>query len=176
MTESIKGASRRSRLTTSDVPMHAPRFARPRVDHGDVGRCVQGVLPGCDSPVFAIRGAHLLSVPCSGAGPVGAAQRDRVPEMSSRRLVTSAPIRPVAKLRVRSLHRLRSYPCRLPSRSDPAPCRLRHDFAHNISRGDAVTPLVPGRASAARRGRTARSHPSARPLRSRDVRWSLRRT
>jgi len=109
--------------------------------------------------VLAIGGAHLLSAPRSRAGPVGAAQSDRVPEMPSRRLVASALIRPIAKLPVRSLRRrhLHSYLYRLPSRSGPARCRLRHDFAHTMSRSEALTPLAPGRASAARCGRTTRS-------------------
>ncbi len=78
----------------------------------------RGALPGCASPVLAIGWAHLLSVPGSRAGPVGAAQRDRVPEMPSRRLVASALIRPIVNLPVRSLRRrhLHPYPCRPPSR------------------------------------------------------------
>jgi hypothetical protein len=109
--------------------------------------------------VLAIGGAHLLCAPRSRAGPVGAAQSDRVPEMPSRRLVASALIRSIAKLPVRSLRRrhLHPYPCRLPSRSGPARCRLRHDFAHTMSRSEALTPLAPGRASAARCRRTTRS-------------------
>ena len=80
--------------------------------------------PRVASPVLAIGGAHLLSVPRLRAGPVDAAQSDRVPEMPSRRLVASALIRPMAKLRVRSLRRrhLHPSPCRLPSRSEPARC------------------------------------------------------
>ena len=146
---------------------HAPPFASPCVTHGAVRGCVRGALPGCASPVLAIGGAHLLSVPRSRAGPVDAAQSDRVPEMPSRRLVASALIRPMVKLRVRSLCRrhLHPYPCRLPSRSEPARCRLIHDFAHTTSRGEALAPLAPGRASAARCGRTTRSRVRARPFR-----------
>jgi hypothetical protein len=116
--------------------------------------------------VLAIGGAHLLSAPRSRAGPVGAAQSDRVPEMPSRWLVASALIRPIAKLPVRSLRRrhLHPYPCRLPSRSGPARCRLLHDFAHTMSRSEALTPLAPGRASAARCGRTTRSRVPVRPF------------
>ena len=107
-----------------NLPSHAPPFASPCVTHGAVRGCVRGALPGCASPVLAIGGAHLLSVPRSRAGPVDAAQSDRVPEMPSRRLVASALIRPMAKLRVRSLRRrhLHPSPCRLPSRSEPARC------------------------------------------------------
>ncbi len=142
-------------------------FASPRVAHGAGRGCVRGALPGCASPVLAIGGAHLLSVPGSRAGPVGAAQSDRVPEMPSRRLVASAPIRPIVKLRVRCPRRrhLHPYPCRLASRSEPARCSLLHDFAHTMSRGEALTPLVPGMASAARYGRTTRSRVPVRPFR-----------
>ncbi len=100
-----------------------------------------------------------MSAPRSRAGPVGTAQSDRVPVMPSRRLVASALIRPIATLPVRSLRRrhLHPYPCRLPSRSGPACCRLLHDFAHTMSRSEALTPLAPSRASAARCGRTTRS-------------------
>ncbi len=117
--------------------------------------------------MLAIGGAHLLSVPRSRAGPVGAAQSERVPKMPSRRLVASALIRPIVKLPVRSLRRrhLHPYPCRLPSRSAPARCRLLHDFAHTMSRGMALTPLAPGRASVARRGRTTRTRVPVRPFR-----------
>ncbi len=116
--------------------------------------------------MLAIGGAHLLFSPRSRAGPVGAAQSDRVPDMPSRRLVASAVIRPIARLPVRSLRRrhLHPVPCRLPSRSGPARCRLLHDFAHTMSRGEALTPLVPGRASAARCGRTTRSRVRVRPF------------
>jgi hypothetical protein len=151
----------------SNLPSHAPLSAWPRVTHGARRGCVRRALPGCASPVRAIGGAHLLSTPRSRAGPVGAAQSDRVPEMPSRRLVASAVIRPIVKLPVRSLHRrhLHPYPCRLPSRSGPARCRLLHDFAHTMSRGEALTPLAPGRASAARCGRTTRSRVPVRPFR-----------
>lgn len=71
--------------------------------------------PGCASPVLAVGGAHLLSVPRSRAEPVGAAQSDRVPGMASRRLVASALIRPIVKLPFCSLRRRHLYPCRLPS-------------------------------------------------------------
>jgi hypothetical protein len=106
------------------LPLNLPSHASPCVTHGAVRGCVRGALPGCASPVLAIGGAHLLSVPRSRAGPVDAAQSDRVPEMPSRRLVASALIRPMAKLPVRSLRRrhLHPYPCRLPSRSEPARC------------------------------------------------------
>ena len=79
--------------------------------------------------------------------------------MPSRRLVASALIRPIAKLPVLSLRRrhLHSYLCLLPSRSGPARCRLHHDFAHTMSRSEALTPLAPGRASAAHCRRTTRS-------------------
>jgi hypothetical protein len=109
--------------------------------------------PRCASRVLAIGGAHLLSAPRSRAGPVGAAQRDRVPEMPSRRLVASALIRPIVKLPVRSLRRrhLHRYPCR-------PPLRLR-------ARTEALTPLAPGRASAARWSRTTRSRVPVRPFR-----------
>jgi hypothetical protein len=122
--------------------------------------------PRCASRVLAIGGAHLLSAPRSRAGPVGAAQRDRVPEMPPRRLVASALICPIVKLPVRSLRRrhLHPYPCRLPSRSGPARCRLLHDFAHTMSRSKALTPLAPGRASAARCGHTTRSRVPVRPF------------
>jgi hypothetical protein len=102
----------------SNLPLHAPPFAWSRVTHGAGRGCVRGALPGCASPVLAIAGAHLLSVPRSRAGPVGAAQRDRVPEMPSRRLVASALIRPIVRLPVRSLRRrhLHPYPCRPPLR------------------------------------------------------------
>ncbi len=150
----------------SDLPLHAPPFAWPRVTHGAGRGCVRGALPGCASPVLAIGGAHLLSVPYSRAGPVGAAQSDRVPEMSSRRLVASALVRPIAKLPVRCLRRRHFHPvpCLLPSRSEPARCRLLHDFAHTMSRSEALTPLAPGRASAARCGRTTRSRAPVRPF------------
>ena len=117
--------------------------------------------------MLAVGRPQLLSLPRSRAGPVGAAQRDRVPEMPSRRLVASALIRPIGMLPVRSLRRrqLHPYPCRLPSRSEPARCRLLHDFAHTMSRGEALTPLAPGRASAARWGRTTRSRVPVRPYR-----------
>ncbi len=97
----------------------------------------------------------------------GAAQSDRVPGMTSRRFVASALIRPIAKLPVGSLRRrhLYPYPCRLPSRSEPTRCRLLHDFAHATSRGEALTPLAPGRASAAHRGRIARSRVPVRRFR-----------
>ncbi len=87
--------------------------------------------------------------------------------MPSRWLVASALIRPMVKLPVRSLRRRHSrpYPCRLPSRSEPARCRLLWDFAHAPSRGEALTPLAPGRASAARCGRTTRSRVRVRPFR-----------
>ena len=86
--------------------------------------------------------------------------------MSSRRLVASAVIRPIEKLPVRSLRRrhLHPYPCRLPSRSEPARCRILHDFARTMSCGEALTPLAPGRASAARCGRTTRSRAPVRPF------------
>ncbi len=117
--------------------------------------------------MLAIGGVHLLSVPRSRAGPVGAAQCDRVPEMPPRRLVASALTRPIVKLPVRSLRRrhLHPYPCRLPSRSEPARGRLLHDFAHTMSRGEALTPPAPGRACAVRCGRTARSRVPVRPFR-----------
>ena len=117
--------------------------------------------------MLAIGGAQLLSVPRSRAGPVGAAQSDRVPEMTSRRLVASAPIRPIVKLLVRCPHRrhLHPYLCRLPSRSEPVGCSLLHDFAHTMIRGAALMPLVPGTASAARCGRTTRSRVPLRPFR-----------
>ncbi len=128
----------------SNHPLHAPPFAWPRVTHGAARRCVRGALPGCASPVLAIGGAHLLSDPRTRAGPVGAAQRDRVPEMPSRRLVASTLIRPIVKLPVRSLRRrhLHPYTRRFPSRSEPARCRLLHDLAHAASRGEALTPLA----------------------------------
>ncbi len=87
--------------------------------------------------------------------------------MSSRRLVASAPIRPIVMLPVLSLRRrhLHPYPSRLPSRSDPARCRLLHDYARPISRVEALTPLAPSRASAARRGRTTRSRVPVLPVR-----------
>ncbi len=133
----------------SNLPLHAPSFAWPRVTHGAGRGCVRGALPGCASPVLAIGGAHLLSVPRSRAGPVGAAQSDRVPGMASRQLVASALIRRIVKLPVRSLRRrhLHPYPCRLPSRSGPARCHLLHDFAHTVGRGEAFTPVAPGRPS-----------------------------
>ncbi len=142
----------------SNLPSHAPLSAWPRVTHGARRGCVRRALPGCASPVLAIGGAHLLSTPRSRAGPVGAAQSDRVPEMPSRRLVASAVIRPIAKLPVRSLCRrhLHPYPCRLPSRSEPVRCRLLCDFAHAPSRGEALKPLAPGKAAAVRCGRTTR--------------------
>jgi hypothetical protein len=151
----------------SNLPSHAPPFASPRATRGAGRRCVRGALPGCASPLLAIGGAHLLSVPCSRAGPVGAAQSDGVPAMPSRRLVASALIRPIVKLPVRSLRprHLHPYPCRLPSRSGPARCRLLHDFADTTSRGEALTPLAPGRASAARCGRTTRSRVPVRAFR-----------
>jgi len=107
-----------------------------------------------------------LSAPRSHAGLVGTAQSDRVPAMPSRRLVALALICPIVKLPVRSPRRrhLHSYPCRLPSRSRLARCRLLHDFAHTMSRGEALTPLAPGRASAARCGRTTRSRVLVRPF------------
>jgi len=107
-----------------------------------------------------------LSAPRSHAGLVGTAQSDRVPVMPSRRLVALALICPIVKLPVRSPRRrhLHSYPCRLPSRSRLARCRLLHDFAHTMSRGEALTPLAPGRASAARCGRTTRSRVLVRPF------------
>ena len=122
----------------------------------------QGALLRCSQSL-----GLTCSVPRSRAGPVGAAQRDRVPGMPSRRLVASALIRPIVRLPVRSLRRrhLHPYPCRLPSRSEPARCRLLHDFAHTMSRGEALTSRAPGRASAARRGRTARSRVPVRPFR-----------
>ncbi len=87
--------------------------------------------------------------------------------MPSRRLVASALIRPMVKLPVRCLRRRHwhPYPCRLPSRSEPAPWRLLHDFAHTMSRVEALTPLDPGRAFAARCGRTTRSRVPVRPFR-----------
>jgi len=147
----------------SNLPSHAP----PRVTRAAGRECVRAALPGCASPVLAIGGAHLLSVPRSRAGPVGAAQSDRVPAMPSRRLVALALIRPIVRLPVRSLRprHLHPYPCRLPSRSGPARCRLLHDFADTTSRGEALTPLAPGRASAARCGRTTRSRVPVRPFR-----------
>ncbi len=141
----------------SNLPLHTPPFAWPHVTHGDSRRCVRGVVPGCASPVLAIGGTHLLSLPRSRAGPVGTAQRDRVPEMPPRRLVASALICPIVKLPVRSLRCRHSHPCHLPSRSEPARCQVLHDFAHPMSRGEALTPLAPGKASAARCGRTIRS-------------------
>ncbi len=107
-----------------------------------------------------------MSAPRSHAGLVGTAQSDRVPVMPSRRLVALALICPIVKLPVRSPRRrhLHSYPCRLPSRSRLARCRLLHDFAHTMSRGEALTPLAPGRASAARCGRTTRSRVLVRPF------------
>ncbi len=137
------------------------------VDFSHTRACVRGALPGFASPVLALGGAQLLSFPRSRAGPVGATQRDRVPEMPSRRLVASAPIRPIVKRPVRSLRGRHShpYPCRLPSRSQPARGSLLHDFAHTMSRGEALTPLAPGRASAARCGRTSRSRIPVRPFR-----------
>jgi len=119
-----------------NLPSHARPFASPCVAHGAVRGCVRGALPGCASPVLAIGGAHLLPVPRLRAGPFDAAQSDRVPIMPSRRLVASAPIRPIVKLPVRSLRRrhLHPSPCRLPSRSEPARCRLLHDFAHTMGR------------------------------------------
>ena len=151
----------------SNLPLHAPPFASPLVTNRAGRGCVRGALPGCAAPVLAIGRAHLLSIPHSRARPVGAAERDRVPGMASRRLVASTLIRPVVKLRVRSLGRrhLHLYPCRVPPRSEPARCRLLHDFAHTISRGEALTPLAPGRASAARCGRTTRSRVPVLPFR-----------
>ena len=145
---------------------HAWPFASPCVMYGAVGGCVRGALPGCASPVLAIGGAHLLSVPRLCAGPVDAAQSDRVPEMPSRRLVASALIRPMVKLRVRSLCRrhLHPYPCRLPSRSEPARCRLLHDFAHTTSRGEALTPLAPRRPSHPHPKIESPGSPLSRPL------------
>ena len=69
-----------------------------------------------------------MSPPRSRAGPVGTAQRDRVPVMPPRRLVASALICPIAKLLVRSLRRRHSHPCHFPSRSEPARCRVLHDI------------------------------------------------
>ena len=112
----------------SNLPSHTPPFAWPHVTHGDSRRCVRGVAPGCASPMLAIGGTHLLSLPRSRAGPVGTAQRDPVPEMPPRRLVASALICPIVKLPVRSPRRRHSHPCRLPSRSEPARCRVLHDF------------------------------------------------
>ncbi len=151
----------------SNLPSHAPLSAWPRVTHGARRGCVRRAFPGYVSPVLAIGGAHLLSAPRSRAGPVGAAQSDWVPVMPSRRLVASALIRPIVTFPIRSLRprHLHAYPCRLPSRSEPARCRLLHDFAHTTSRGEALTPLAPGRASAARRGRTTRSRTAVRSLR-----------
>ncbi len=128
----------------SNLPSHAPLVVWPRVTHGACRGRVRGTLPGCASPVLAIGGAHLLSAPRSRTGPVGAAQRDRVPEMPSRRLVASTPIRPIVKLPVRSLRRrhLHPYTRRFPSRSGPARCRLLHDLAHAASRGEPLTPLA----------------------------------
>ena len=148
----------------STVPLHALPFACPRVTLGARSGCVRDALPGCASRVLAIGGAHLLSVPGSRARPVGATQSDRVPEMPSRRLVASAPIRPMVKLpvRVRRRRRLHPVPCRLSSRSEPARGRLLHDFAHSTSRSEALTPLAPRRAFATRCGRI----PSAPPDRS----------
>jgi hypothetical protein len=148
----------------SNLPSHTPPFAWPHVTHGVSRRCVRGVVPGCASPVLAIGGTHLLSLPRSRAGPVGTAQRDRVPEMPPRRLVASALICPIVKLPVRSLRCRHSHSCHLPSRSAPARCRLLHDFAHTMSRSEALTPLAPGRASAARCGRTTRSRAPVRPF------------
>jgi hypothetical protein len=151
----------------SDLPLHAPLFAWPRVTRGAGRGCVRGALLGCAFPVLAIGGANLLSFPRSRAGPVGAAQSDRVPAMPPRRLVASALIRPIMELPVRSLRRrhLHPFPFSLPSRSDPARCRLLHDFAHTMSRGEALAPVGPGRASAVRCGRTARSRVPVRPFR-----------
>ena len=117
--------------------------------------------------MLAVGRPQLLPLPRSRAGPVGAAQSDRVPAMPSRRLVASALIRPIVTLPVRSLRprHLHAYPCRLPSRSGPARCRLLHDFADTASRGEVLTPLAPGRASAARCGRTTRSRVPVRPFR-----------
>ena len=78
--------------------------------------------------MLAIGGAHLLSLPRSRAGSVGTAKRDRVPEMPPRRLVASALICPIVKLPVRSLRRRHLHPCHLPSKSEPARCRVLHDF------------------------------------------------
>ncbi len=102
----------------------------------------------CASLVLAIGGAHLLSVPRARAGPIGAVQSERVPVMPSCRLVASAPIHPFVKLLIRSLRRCYSHPlpCRLPSRSEPARCRLIHNFAHTMNRA-ALTPPVAAAAS-----------------------------
>ncbi len=107
----------------------------------------------------------MLSLPRSRAGPVGTAQRDRVPEMPPRRLVASAPIFLIVKLSVRSLRRRHSHPCHLPSGSEPARCRVLYDFAHTMNLVEALTPLAPSRASAARCGRTTRSRVPVRPFR-----------
>ncbi len=106
----------------------------------------------------------MLSLPRSRAGPVGTAQRDRVPEMPPRRLVASALIGPIVKPPVRYLRRRHSHPCHLPSRSESARCRVLHDFARTMNRGEALTPLAPSRASAARCGRTTRSRVPVRPF------------
>ena len=129
--------------------------------------CVRGALPGSASLILAIGGPHLLSVPQSRAGAVGAAQSDRVPEMPSRRLVALALIRRTVKFPGRSQcrRRLLSYPCHLPSRSALARCRLLHNLPHTMSRGEVLTSLVPGRASAARCGRTTRSRAPVHSLR-----------
>ncbi len=148
----------------SNPPLHTPPFAWPHVTHGDSRRCVRGVVPGCASPVLAIGGIRLLSLPRSRAGSVGTAQRDRVPEMPPRRLVASALICPIVKLPVRSLRCRHSHPCHLPSRSELARCQVLHDLAHPMSRGEALTPLAPGRASAARCDRTTRSRVLVRPF------------
>jgi hypothetical protein len=151
----------------SNLPLHAPPFAWPRVTHRAGRGCIRGALPKCASPVRAIGGVHLLSVPRSRAGSVGAAQRDRVPEMPSRQLVASALLRPIAKLPVCSLRRrhLHPYPCRLPSRSGPTRCHLFHDFAHTVGRGEALTPVARGRASASRHDRSTRGRIPVRALR-----------
>ncbi len=87
--------------------------------------------------------------------------------MTSRWLVASALIHLIVKLPVRSLRRRHRhpYPCRLRSRFESARRRLLHDFARATSRGEALTPLAPGRVSTARYGRTTRSRVPVRPFR-----------
>ncbi len=124
----------RSRQPSSRT-LRRSRGTAPRTE--PVADGSEGPSQGGASPVLAIAGAHLVSVPRSRARPVGAAQCDRVPEMASGRLVASARMRPIVKLPVPALCRrhLRPYPCRssfeIRSGSLPPSSGLR---AHNEPR------------------------------------------
>jgi hypothetical protein len=113
---------------------------------------------GCDSGSDAARPAEELEPLASAYARCDRRMARSSQRRSSRRIV-KLPVRPPPR---RHLH---PYPRRLPSRSEPARCRLLCDFAHTASRGKALTPPAPGRASAARCGRTTRSRVLVRPFR-----------